>query len=163
MFVQITLDQTTSDQMTLDQMIPQPNSIRPNDTWPNNTQPSGRKPSQTFFLFWSKSGGAKSFLECYNLRGRVAGFASLCKSRNFLLWLKALHFFEQMLHLKLWLVFSSTWQDLHHFWSCCLCSLLIAKMIHILVCINYFVNLTSPEMIYWSKWKYMEKVKHLVH
>ncbi len=95
---QITLDQTTFDQMTLDQMTL--NQIILN--WTILDQIAFDNLAENIsnslaYCFWGKSGGAKEFLKYSNLRGKIllfAGFASLCKSQNFLLWLKALHHFD---------------------------------------------------------------------
>jgi hypothetical protein len=63
---QIALDQTTLDQIALDHLAENISNSRA-------------------YCFWGKSGGAKEFLKYPNLQGGIAGFVSLCKSRNFLL------------------------------------------------------------------------------
>jgi hypothetical protein len=95
---QITLDQTSFDQMTLDLMILNQIAL----DWTTLDQIALNHLAEkhlklSAYYFWGKSGGAKDFLKYPNLRGGIAGFVSLCKSQNFLLWFKALHtylFFE---------------------------------------------------------------------
>ncbi len=74
---QMILNQIASDWMTLDQIA--------------LSHLAEKHLKLSVYCFWGKSGGAKIFLKYPNLRGGIAGFVSLCKSQNFLLWFRALH------------------------------------------------------------------------
>ena len=105
----ITLDQTSFDQMTLDLMILNQIAL----DWTTLDQIALNHLAEkhlklSAYYFWGKSGGAKDFLKYPNLRGGIAGFVSLCKSRNFLLWFKALHINLPLSNKWQW------WWNWHH-------------------------------------------------